>query len=220
MVKKGLIFDLDGTLWDATEQIVISNNMTLSKYPDIDRRVTVAEMQSYMGKTIEVIADLVFPDMPADRRRSVMYKCCEEEAEYFRQHGGNLYPNLYEALGEAKIKYHLFVVSNCQDGYLQACLDYHELWGYFDDIEMAGRTGLTKGENIKLIMERNNLTDAIYIGDTTGDKDGADFAGIPFIHAAYGFGKVPNAEYKIDTISEITQRADEVFSHFSNKTEE
>ena len=211
-MKKGLIFDLDGTLWDATKQIVISNNATLSRHPEIDRRVTVEEMRSYMGKTIEVIAAIVFPDMPEDERNKLLYECCEDEAQYFREHGGDLYPNLCEALIKAKEKYRLFVVSNCQDGYLQACLDHHRLWEFFDDIEMAGRTGLSKGDNIRLIMERNGVDFAIYVGDTTGDYEAAQAAGVPFIHAAYGFGKVPDAEYKIDSFSEITQRADEVFA--------
>lgn len=210
-MKKGLIFDLDGTLWDATKQIVISNNETLSRHPDITKRVTVPEMQSYMGKTIEEIAALAFPDMPEDKRNAIMYECCFDEAQYFRDHGGDLYPNLCGALSEAKKRYHLFVVSNCQDGYLQACLDYHKLWDYFDDIEMAGRTGLTKGDNIRLIMDRNGLDSAVYIGDTMSDFAAAQAAGIPFIHAAYGFGEVPEAKYKIESISQITQRADEIF---------
>lgn len=214
MGKKGLIFDLDGTLWDATKQIVIANNQTLSRHPGIDRRVTVEEMHTYMGKTIETIVAFIFPNMPDEQRLEIMYECCDDEVQYFREHGGDLYPDLEKSLAEAKEKYHLFVVSNCHDGYLQACLDYHKLWNYFDDIEMAGRTGKTKGENIRLVMERNELDEAIYIGDTTGDKESADAAGVPFIHAAYGFGEVPDAKYSINSISEITARADEVFSEY------
>lgn len=33
----------------------------------------------------------------------------------------------------------------------------HKLDKYFIDYECPGRTGLPKGENIKLIVERNNL---------------------------------------------------------------
>lgn len=35
-----------------------------------------------------------------------------------------------------------------------------------NEIEMSGRTGLDKGSNIKLIMERNNIRSVVYIGDT------------------------------------------------------
>ena len=51
-------------------------------------------------------------------------------------------------------------------------------------------TPLSKGENIRLVIQRNAIDRAVYVGDTQGDLDAADFAGIPFIRAAYGFGQV------------------------------
>lgn len=38
------------------------------------------------------------------------------------------------------------------------------------------------------VVERQNLKTACYIGDTAGDEDAAAKAGVPFLHAAYGFG--------------------------------
>lgn len=74
---------------------------------------------------------------------------------------------------------------------------------YFRDYESNGRTKLSNGENIKLIIERNNIKSAIYVGDTISDKKAADYANIPFIYASYGFGNVEQYDYKIDSISEI-----------------
>ena len=53
--------------------------------------------------------------------------------------------------------YKLFIVSNCQDGYIECFFKAHKLDKYFTDYECPGRTGLSKGENNKLIIERNNL---------------------------------------------------------------
>ena len=47
-----------------------------------------------------------------------------------------------------------------------------------------------KGENIRLIMERNQIKDAVYVGDTAGDAQACRLAGVPMIYAAYGFGNV------------------------------
>lgn len=44
---------------------------------------------------------------------------------------------------------------------------------YFEDIEMSGRTGLDKGKNIRLLMERNHIGQAVYVGDTKGDEKAA-----------------------------------------------
>ena len=60
---------------------------------------------------------------------------------------------------------------------------------FFCDMEEWGNTGLTKDKNIQLVMERNGYTKAVYIGDTEKDEAAANGAGIPFIHASYGFGK-------------------------------
>lgn len=60
-----------------------------------------------------------------------------------------------------------------------------------------------KGQNIALIMERNNYQKAYYIGDTQKDKDACEFAKIPFVYASYGFGDVKDYEKKIDSFEEL-----------------
>jgi phosphoglycolate phosphatase len=88
----------------------------------------------------------------------------------------------------------MYIVSNCQEGYIETFLHYHRLETYFKDFESHGRTKLSKGENIRLVMMRNHIEEAVYIGDTRGDMEAAEQAGIPFIFAAYGFGKIGEGE--------------------------
>ena len=83
----------------------------------------------------------------------------------------------------------LYIVSNCQDGYIQCFGRYTGLERYICDFECSGVTGLSKGENIRLIARRNFLRSPIYVGDTAMDEESARSAGVPFIHAAYGFGQ-------------------------------
>ncbi len=97
------------------------------------------------------------------------------------------------------------VVSNCQHGYIEAFYKYHSLEKYFLDYENPGRTGLSKGENIKLIIKRNDLTSPVYVGDTEGDLDASEFAGVPFVYAKYGFGKVSKYDYVIENFNELLQ---------------
>ena len=60
----------------------------------------------------------------------------------------------------------------------------------FVDSECFGKTQKSKAENIAAICQRNDLKDAVYIGDTEGDRLAAMKAGVGFIHASYGFGRV------------------------------
>ena len=76
---------------------------------------------------------------------------------------------------------------------------------FFDDYENAARTGLSKGENIRLVMARNGIKRAVYVGDTNGDREAARFAGIPFLHAAYGYGSVPEADAVLRSFSDLPE---------------
>ena len=102
-------------------------------------------------------------------------------------------------------------MSNSQDGYVQAFLHWSGLT-CFRDIEMAGRTGLDKGANIRLVMARNGVTKAVYVGDTQGDADAAAKAGIPFIFTEYGFGSVKDAAARIASLPELPAVVEKIFA--------
>ena len=59
-------------------------------------------------------------------------------------------------------------------------------------------------------MERNGLAKAVYVGDTERDMHSAHSAGIPFIHASYGFGKGFAAERAISSFRELPELLDKL----------
>lgn len=189
-MKKGIIFDLDGTLWDASDAVTRSWNMALATIDEFNVRIDRRDMMNFMGNLLFDIGRMMLQKNLTDARVSkIVDLCIEYEHAYLREHGAPLYENLKETLCELKKEYSLYIVSNCQAGYIEVFLDCTGLWDVFDDYECPGRTGLAKAENIKLICERNNLTEAVYVGDTDGDYCATIKAGLPFIHAAYGYGK-------------------------------
>lgn len=198
-----IIFDLDGTLWDSADSIIDSWNKTLAYYPEIRNELTADDLKGVMGLVIKDIAKTFFPYIEETRRLEIVEKCCKNECVHLAEHGALLYEKLEEVLNILSAKYKLFIVSNCQCGYIEAFFKAHNLSRYFLDYENSGRTGLTKGENIKLIMKRNSLNNPVYVGDTEGDMKAAKLAGIPFIYAKYGFGKVDEYDFAIDSIDEL-----------------
>ena len=201
-MKTGIFFDLDGTLWDAVENITISWNDELRRqgYPIV---LSADTLQKEMGKLMEDIADSVFPTIEKEKRYGVLRRCMDYEMEYLKTHGGRLYDDLEDTLKILSSKYFLCVISNGQEDYVKNFLDYYGFHQYFSDYEEAGRTGMAKAENIRLVMERNHLEKAFYVGDILADMQAADKAGATFIHAAYGFGTAPADRPKINRISDL-----------------
>jgi phosphoglycolate phosphatase len=209
-MKKGVIFDMDGTLWDAVSGITASWNAAIRKAGYARAPLTEEEMYRMMGKTMMQIADLLFPELDEPGKRDLLAKCFAEENDYLRAHGGTPYPELRGTMERLRQQYPLYIVSNCQAGYIEAFLDFYRLWDLIEDIECYGNNEKPKAENIALICKRNALADAVYVGDIQADYDASRTAGVQFIHAAYGFGTIREPVPKVDCFAELPERINEV----------
>lgn len=209
-MKKGIIFDLDGTLWDSAQAVVDSWNVVIDQTEDFHKRITVEDMESLMGKTMDDIAFTYFDTVSRERALEILQACMDYENEYLEKVGGILYPQLEEVLADLSKDYFLAIVSNCQSGYIEAFLKYHKLEKYFDDFECFGNTKQEKDANISTVVKRNGLSKAVYVGDVLGDYRSTKKAGLPFIWAQYGFGDVPQAQYRIQSLKQLRDVASEV----------
>ena len=203
--KDAVIFDLDGTLWDAAGCSCNIWNRVFDRHEEVTIRMTEEMSSGLMGKTMEEIGDVLFPELQIERRRAITDEFGVEEVGYLRENGALLYPGLRDTLCRLAEKYDLYIVSNCQDGYVQAFLEAHDMGPFFKDIEMSGSTGLEKGGNIKLLLNRNGISNACYVGDTCGDEKAARFAGLPFIWAKYGFGTAEAPDAVINSITDLPE---------------
>ena len=208
---RALIFDLDGTLWDSTEASTALWQRELRK-ENASAVPTHAQLKASMGLGPRELADALAFGVPEDRRLDVFYRVCEMETTFIPEHGAFLYPGLVETLTALSKEYKLMIASNCVDGYIEAFLGYAGVENLFCDFAHPGITGLPKAGNIRLLMERNGVSEAAMVGDTILDFEAACGAGVPFVHAAYGFGRVPAAKWRIGALSELPDAARKVFS--------
>ncbi|MGD6958423.1 HAD family hydrolase [Rossellomorea aquimaris] len=198
-----IIFDLDGTLWDPIESVLEAWNNVINEHTQLKEGITRKHLEGTMGLQMKEIGKKLFPELNEEEREQLLKDLSRHEIPHLSKHGGSLYNHVEEVIVKLSKKYKLFIVSNCQDGYIEAFYDYHGLDKHFIDYENPGRTGLSKGENIKLIIERNHLDDPVYVGDTEGDQKAAKEAGIPFIYARYGFGEAEEYTQVIDSFDEL-----------------
>ena len=93
-MKKGIIFDMVGTLWDSAEGVAKSWTIKVQEmYPDA-QEITEADVKSVMGLTMDKIADKFFSWLDEKERYELLDICGNYENDYLREQGGVLYPDL------------------------------------------------------------------------------------------------------------------------------
>ncbi|MDE6266875.1 MAG: HAD-IA family hydrolase [Muribaculaceae bacterium] len=197
-----LIFDMDGTLWDAVDSYCEIWNVT-SRELGIDRLVTREELIDLMGLTIDVIISRLFEGWEIDMEH-YLQKLTENEHLLMPRLGGKLYPDVFRLIPELSRQYPLYMASNCGADGLKNFLRFTRLEPYFRDTITFGETGKDKPYNIRLLAERNNLGNPLYVGDTAGDCRSAHMAGVKMLNVTYGFGYAPDADYYADSFLQLT----------------
>ena len=199
---------MDGTIWDSTEEVAIAfRKVVREKYPEITDEITADILKGLFGQLLDDIAVKLFKSVPEEKALEAIKDCTEYENEYLAEHNGKIYQGLEETVKELYKKYKLFIVSNCQEGYIQCFFKANpHLEKYFIDYEYPGRSGKAKADNIRMVVERNNLENPVYVGDTAGDAKAAKKAGVPFIYARYGFGDVKEYDDVIDSPKELINK--------------
>lgn len=209
MYTDGIIFDVDGTLWDSTPLVAGAWTRAVEECGYKGRTVTAEQLKQLFGRTMTAIAQGLFPDLSGEEQTCILDKCCVYEEEVLANNESDIcYPQVRQILRTLALKYRLFIVSNCQSGYIELFLQKTGLGDVICDIECYGNTGRGKGKNIRLLADRNDLKAPVYVGDTQGDCDASKEAGIPFIFASYGFGNADSYEAAIDSLSALLDIVD------------
>ncbi len=173
-----IIFDLDGTLWSCVDTCIEAWNQVLA-LRGIDAVITKEQLQSVLGLQHNELAEKLFPFLADSERLEVIGEIYRDEVVLIRKKGGKLFDNTISVLNNLSQVYPLFIVSNCQQGYIEAFLAYHRLDALITDYESSGNTGKDKAYNLSLIIDRNNLAHPVYVGDTVGDLKACQEVGIP-----------------------------------------
>lgn len=200
-----IIFDVDGTLWDSTDVVAKAWNLAIKETTSLDLQLSSDQLKKLFGRPLDEIVDILFPMLDESERRNLQNNLYEYEHNFIGKETCHYYEGMLTSIPILSKSFPLFIVSNCQAGYIEAFLEASKLGDYITDFTCPGETGLLKGDNLKLIMKRNHLDSAIYVGDTQGDADACKIAGIPIIYASYGFGSIERPDYTITRFSDLLE---------------
>lgn len=206
VMRKALIFDLDGTLWDSSFQVAEAWNEVLSAYSPSSPLLTRDDVLAQMGLVMEDIArNITPPTLEEEKREQFIIDCFRREIDFLSIHPGHLFDKEEETLALLKQKgFPLFIVSNCQSGYIETYLKALKA-PYFSGHLCFDDTKKPKSVTIRTLMERHSIQDAFYIGDTATDEQACKEAGVPFLFASYGFGKASCPLASLETIASLPE---------------
>lgn len=203
MSYDALVFDLDGTLWDAAAASTYGWNVALEKL-GVSTRITIEDIRSVSGTPFRQCVATLLPEL---------HPAADDTIEFIEHHerlgiekiGGTLYEGVAEGLQALAARYRLFLVSNCPDWYLAAFFRITGLNRYFVDSDCHGASGLNKSNMLRVLCQKHGLHRALYVGDTQGDRDAAEAAGMEFAFASYGFGKTVDPTFSFSSFTELAE---------------
>lgn len=204
---KNVLFDLDGTLLDTTEGILISIKYTIDKLGL--KKLDEETIRTFIGPPVQ---------------NSFMDKCGTNEEEtleatrVFRDHYSNEtlfmakpYEGIYELCEKLKERgTRMAVATYKREDYALKLLKHFDFHRYCDPMHGADANNiLRKDDIVRMCMEEMGAKkeDTVLIGDTVHDALGAERAGVGFIAVAYGFGFKNEEDVKDYRNAGVAQKA-------------
>lgn len=200
MKYDGVIFDIDGTLWDSCATCAIGWNKVFAEN-GLDFKVSEKDINSVTGRPFKECVEMLVPGLD----EKVITEISEGEKWALGNHGAKIYDGVIDGLKNLSKIGRIFLVSNCQDWYLDEFLEFTGIADFVVESDCNGKSRLSKTDMLKRLIERHNLKNPVYIGDTKGDMQAAEESGCEFICASYGFGEVKNAKLGFDSFEEIAK---------------
>lgn len=198
-----LIFDMDGTLWNATSSYAKIWNHTCKSF-GFEVEFTGEQLVPFMGMSLDDIMRHLVGDNFCVREEDFLKELESTENRLMPSLGGVLYPGVIEGMQHLKEHFRLFMLSNCSTNGLKNFTTYTDTTTLFEGLLSQGERYASKSENLSFLKDKYSLLNPLYVGDTQADCDQAHGAGMLFAFATYGFGTCEDPDFSFNNFKELS----------------
>ena len=209
-MKKAMIFDMDGTLFqtdlilepalEATFDVLRLNHLWEGKTP-------IEQYRVIMGVPLPVVWETLCPNHSLDIRRNSNKIFQQKLIELIKAQKDALYEEVEDTLDTLSQKYPIFIASNGEVEYLQAIVETYHLdrfiRGTYSIQQIA--TG-NKSDLVKLVKETNKIEEGYVVGDRSSDINAAKDNALIAIGVKFDFAQeeeLKQADYVVNHFKEI-----------------
>jgi len=211
-----VIFDLDGTLLDTSEGIMLGASYIANIMGAAE--LTIDQQKSFIGPppVHSFMRECGFPESKA--KESVeLYRQRYKEKGLYEAKQYYLIKELLISLKENKYK--TAVATLKRDDLAKLILEHFELSTHFDTIiGIDDQDTLSKFDIILMCLneiEQNDLSKVVLIGDSIYDALGAEQVGIDFIAVTYGYGFKNKEEASSSKNVFIAENVEEIIKYLN-----
>lgn len=193
MMEKNLIFDYDGTIHD-TAHIYIPAFRTayaslVKRRMAPERTFPEKEIRSWLGYSPKEMWTALLPDQPWEALRDASDMITAEMVRSVADGKARLFPGSEDVLAQLKdAGYHLLILSNCRQAYLQQHRSTFQLDRFFEDYYCSEDFGYAPKYEIFPEIRKAHPGKHLIIGDRFHDLETAEKHGLPSVACAWGYG--------------------------------
>lgn len=209
-MKKYILFDLDGTLTDSGEGIINSVIYALDKF---GIKADPKSLKPFIGPPLRDSFMKYYGFTREDAEKAVgIYR---ERFVPVGIYENRLYDGVSDMLKNLKKEGAVLILATSKpETMAYTVTDYFKITQFFDFIKGADLAGTfeNKGEIIEAVLNEAKVSDkkdAVMVGDTEFDIEGAKKAGIRCIAVNYGYGdlgSLKNADFIVNSVGELEKK--------------
>lgn len=193
-MKKSIIFDMDGTLFQTDKILECSLEDTfehLRSRGEWDKGTPIDQYRQIMGVPLPKVWETLLPKHDQNVRAQTDAFFLERLISNIEAGKGALYPHVEEVFRSLRSRqYSIFIASNGLEKYLNAIVNHYDLTRWITEVFSIERIpSLNKSDLVGSIVQKYGIEQGTVVGDRISDIRAAKDNGLMAIGCSFDFAQ-------------------------------